>query len=283
MKFINGTALAKTIRVSVKEAVLASGKHPALATILVGDNPSSQIYLRLKERACNEVGIRFERRDFPDTATETELLAHIRRLNTRPDIHGILVQLPFPDGLNPDPVIAAMDPKKDVDGFHPVNLAAIDAGCARTLPVLVKTVLALLEQTQVPIAGTTILLLSKSDVFTRPFRNVLTKLGATVIHAESPDMQQMLKADILITALGRPHSITGEMVKDGATIIDIGITPTEYGVQGDVDEKSVAGKAAWLTPVPGGVGPVTVAMLLENVALAAGLALSARNAMRDNR
>lgn len=271
MKLIDGTVLAKTIRASVKEAVAASGTAPALATILVGNDPSSQIYLKLKERACSEVGIRFERRDFSDTTTKQELIAYVGELNARTDIHGILVQLPLPSTLNPDPVIAAMDPKKDVDGFHPANLSAIDAGRARTIPVLVKTVLALVEQTGQKVSGKHVVILSKSDVFTRPFRYVLAERGASVMHSETVQTELTQSADILITALGKPHCITGDMIKDCAIIIDIGITPTDRGVVGDVDEKSVAGKDAWLTPVPGGVGPVTVAMLLENVALAAGI------------
>lgn len=271
MKLIDGTALAKTIRASVKEAVLASGRQPSLATIRAGSDPSSQIYLRLKERACREVGIRFERKDFPESTAEQELIAHVKELNARKDIHGILVQLPLPSTLNPDPVIAAMDPEKDVDGFHPTNLAALEEGRPTIIPVLLKTVLALVELTGEQFSGKQVMILSKSDVFTRPFQYILTERGAIVTRSETLQTELTRSADILITALGKPRCITGNMIKDGATVIDIGITPSKGGVLGDVDGTSVGDKPGWLTPVPGGVGPVTVAMLMENVALAAGM------------
>lgn len=273
MQILNGNALAAKLRKRVKQTIATGTVQPHLATVLVGTNPASQLYLKLKERACSEVGIRFSRKDFSEVAEEQEVIAYIRELNADSTIHGILVQIPLPAHMNPDPVIAALDPAKDVDGFHPANLTALENGKPLLYPVLVQAVLALIAESTTELSGKNIVFLSKSDVFTRPFQSLFARLGATCTVQEAINAEQTQLADILITALGRPHVVTGAMIKQGAVIIDIGITPTPEGIRGDVDQQSVRDHAGWITPVPGGVGPVTVAVLLENVTRAAGIAI----------
>ncbi len=274
MTTLDGKVLAASVLKRLRTAIATHGVTPGLASILVGHDAASLLYLKVKAKACTQTGIHFERHDFPDSATEQEIRSRIEILNARKDIHGILVQLPLPDGLSADRVIAAIDPAKDVDGFHPVNLAALEHGDDQRLPVLLKAVMAFIKHAGWDVRGKTVAVLGKNDVFLRPFRSVFGAWGARVLTAASADPAVTTQADIVITALGQPRVLVGAMIKEGAMLLDIGISPTPSGVVGDVDAASVAPKASFLTPVPGGIGPMTVAMLLENTALAAGITLS---------
>lgn len=273
MHLYDGKRLAAERRTQLANAIRTSGLQPGLVSILVGDNEASKLYLKLKERACDEVGIRFERFDFPADVKETEVIGVITDLNGRNDVHGILIQLPLPEGLDEERVIPAMDPKKDADGFHPANLDALERGTPIVIPVMIRVVDALLASSRTKIDGMTMVVLGNSDVFLRPFLPFFGERGATVHTAHDADSALTRTADVLVTALGQPDAITADHIKDGAIVIDVGATPTPDGVKGDVDAASVAQRAAWLSPVPGGVGPLTVAMLLENVARAAGVTL----------
>lgn len=273
MRIIDGKALAATIRQRTKAAVAQSGIHPRLACVLVGENAASELYLKLKAKACVEVGIAFERKDFPAAVEEDAVIAHIDALNNRSDVNAILIQLPLPETFGTDQIIETMDPAKDVDGFHPINLAAIENGEHVVLPVLLKAVLALIAETKTQLAGKKVVIVNANDVFLRPFRSVLRQRGASVTAISAPIAEQIQAADILITAVGRAGCVTGSMLHDGMVVIDVGIDATSGGVRGDVDADAVEGLDLWLTPVPGGVGPVTVAMAMENTALLAGITL----------
>lgn len=273
MKLLDGQSLARERRQKLRMAIQESGIVPGLGSILVGNNAASQTYLRLKARACADDGLHFERFDFPETVHEDAIIGLISTLNERPDIHGILLQLPLPHPLVPEPLIIAISPKKDVDGFHPKNLAAIESGDERRLPVLLRAVLVLLAATGVPLEGKSMVVLGKSDVFLKPFQPTFERRGLAVTTLHGFDPERTRTADIIVTALGQPGVLQGGMVKNHAILIDIGSTPTPRGMVGDVDATSVAERADWLTPVPGGVGPMTIAMLMENTARAAGVAL----------
>lgn len=273
MHLYDGNRLAAECRTQLANAIRTSGITPGLTSILVGENEASKLYLKLKAKACDDVGIRFERLDFPANIKETEVIGAITDLNGRNDVHGILIQLPLPEGLDEDRVISAMDPKKDADGFHPANLDALERGTPTVIPVMIRVVEALLASSRTKIDGMTMVVLGNSDVFLRPFLPFFGERGATVHTAHDADSALTRTADALVTALGRPGIITADHIKDGAIVLDVGATPTPDGVRGDVDNSSVGQRAAWLSPVPGGVGPMTVAMLLENVARAAGVLL----------
>ncbi|MEK7102321.1 MAG: bifunctional 5,10-methylenetetrahydrofolate dehydrogenase/5,10-methenyltetrahydrofolate cyclohydrolase [Patescibacteria group bacterium] len=275
-QLIDGRAIAQSIRDDVKKKIAASGVIPGLAVVLVGPNPASHMYVELKERACQDVGIHFEKYLFTETEPQERVITRIQELNTRHDIHAILVQLPLPSGFDEDAVIRAMDHRKDVDGFHPANIAAVIQGGGRhPLPVLIKAIMRLIEETRVPLAGKSATILGNSDVFMKPLGAVLTRAGAAVDEilrsAQDDDALKKIKnADVLVVAVGKPWMITPAMVKQDAIVIDIGTTRDSATGQlrGDV-HPDVAQVAGWLTPVPGGVGPVTVAMLLENTTLLA--------------
>lgn len=276
MQLIDGRVVAQRIRGRIKMAMQESGIVPHLATIVVGDNPASQIYIRLKKKACKETGLRCTVFSFPDGVEQSAVEQCIDELNARTDIHGIIVQLPLPAHINTDAIIQRIHATKDVDGFHPDTLAAIERGDTTRLPVLVKTILALIGETNTVLEGKRVVLLSHSNVFVRPFKAVFEQRGSIFTTTENPVTDQTWSADILIAALGMPQCVTSSMVHDGAVLIDVGITKTSHGVVGDVDAESFVDRHGWLTPVPGGVGPVTVAMLLENTAIAAGVSFFAK-------
>mgnify|MGYP001563703268 CR=1 FL=1 len=281
-QLIDGRAIAQTIRDDVKKKIAASGITPGLAVVLVGGNPASHTYVELKERACQDVGIHFEKYLFTETEPQERIIMRIQELNARHDIHAILVQLPLPRGYDEDAVIRAMDHRKDVDGFHPANITAVlQGGGHHPLPVLIKAIMRLIEETHVPMAGKQAVILGNSDVFMRPLGAVLERAGMTVEWMTSPSMMRtgsfgqgpqddIKKADVLVVAIGKPWMITPDFVKPSAIVIDIGTTrDAETGqLRGDV-HPDAANVAAWLTPVPGGGGPVTVAMLLENTVVLA--------------
>jgi len=266
MPLLNGKIIAAQIRSSLKDFISHLPKKPGLAVILVGADPASHLYVSLKEKTCLEVGIKFEKFLFSDSVSEDELIKKIKELNIKKNINGILVQLPLP-WQDTDKIIAAIDPKKDVDGFHSENLRRLEAGEPCLVSPVVLGVMRLIKETREPLTGKKTALVM-SEIFARPFRAVLERAGVTVevVSSDDPTLIEKTKdRDILITAVGQPNLITGEMVKAGATVIDIGTSRMDDKVVGDVDQTSVEPKAGWLTPVPGGVGPMTVAMLLQNV------------------
>lgn len=273
MNRIDGIALAARRRAALKTLIQTNSVTPVLASVLVGDDPASLLYVKKKAEAAAEIGITVHHHSLPAATSQKDVLMCIKDLNATPSIHGILVQLPLPAHLDTDAVIAAMDPAKDVDGFHPENLKRLASGNERWLPVLVEATLALIAETPRALSGARAVVIGKNDVFLAPFAAVFPRFGATITMLHAPDAAQTNQADIIITALGVPGSITAGHVRDGAVVIDIGITKTEGGVAGDVDENALTATAGWLTPVPGGVGPVTIAVLLEHVARAADLAV----------
>lgn len=263
---LSGTALADEILALVKKTVAAHQLTPRLAVVQVGSDPASDIYVRRKLQVAQSVGIEVEliRRD---ASTTDDLEQLIDSLNERPDVNAILVQMPLPASIDADRVVARMAPQKDVDGFHPANIAAYTSGRAVHTPVLIQAVEWLLGKTGVPLADKHAVIIGKSDVFLQPLSFMLGNAGARVSWTRPPDIDQKLvaSADVLIVAVGSPRLICAEHIKQGAIVIDIGINRTTDGkVCGDVDVASVQEKAAWITPTPGGVGPVTIAALMWN-------------------
>lgn len=265
MKPIDGRTLARQLRHDIQQEIIQSGIKPGLAIILVGDDPSSRLYVSLKERACQEVGMRFEKHLLPINALTEQVVGLIEELNVRPDIHGIVVQLPLPRHLNEDNIISAINPLKDADGFHPDNLACLAAEKPRLIPALTLSIMDLIESTGVAVKDKLVAVLANSRVFYEPQAQVLQQAGARTEFVGSDVANPfVLEADIVIIAIGQPRALRVEHVKSGAVIIDVGITTTPTGVVGDADPVSLAGQDGWLTPVPGGVGPMTVAHLLGN-------------------
>ncbi len=273
MRIINGKKIAKAIRNNIKQEIKASGIRPGLAAILIGNDPASRLYISLKEKASAKAGIVFEKITFPRGISEKEILKKIEELNGREDIHGIIVQLPLPDPLNEDKVIPTIDPKKDADGFHPENIASLLAGKEPfVFPGLPMGMIELIRSTGENIKARRALIIANSEIFLRPAAFLLEKEGATVETAFPEDeglSEKCRKADILVVCVGRPHFIKAEMIKDGSIVIDVGTNRSEGKVVGDVDPAGTEKMDGWLTPVPGGVGPMTVAMLLKNTLEAA--------------
>lgn len=288
-EIISGTEIAKQIREELKKEIAElKEKHklvPGLATVLVGGNPASQVYIGAKVKTCEALGIYSERHDLPDKTDESTLLALIDRLNKDPKIHGILVQLPLPKHINETNITLAVDPKKDVDGFHPVNVGKLMIGEPNYLPCTPHGIQELLIKSGVKIEGAEVVIVGRSNIVGKPLVNILLqkKTGAnatvTVCHSRTDDIAfHTRRADILIAALGRPKFITADMVKEGAVVIDVGvhrIGKTAEGkaiLCGDVDFDAVKEKAGAITPVPGGVGPMTITMLMLNTLKAAKIA-----------
>jgi len=267
MELIDGRSLARQRRRELKQAINQLGQTPGLAVLLIGNDPASHLYVSLKEKAAADAGIHFEKRLFFAGTDEATVLEVIDELNKRPDIHGIVVQLPVPAPLSEDRLVAAIDPAKDVDGYHPENIKRMLAGESVPTPSLIAAILALITATKTNVAGGSLAIVAKSPVFTKPLQHILEQQQASVAVYRSTDEAagKLSTADVIVTALGRPHWLTGDMVKAGAVLIDVGITELPDGqIVGDIDAASVNDKAGWLTPVPGGVGPMTVAMLLAN-------------------
>ncbi len=275
-RLLDGKAVAAKIRgqaAAQAAALRERGVDPCLAVILVGDNPASRIYVKNKEKDCREVGIRSEKIALPETAAQAELLAHIDELNRRADVDGILVQLPLPAGIDERAVIAAIDPRKDVDAFHPVNVGRIMIGEPELMPCTPAGVMALLDDAGIEIAGKNCVVIGRSNIVGKPMAMLLLHRNGTVTicHSRTRELSEITRrADILVAAVGRAHFVTADMVKDGAVVVDVGMNRLPDGkLAGDVDFAAVSQKAAWITPVPGGVGPMTRAMLLENTLRAA--------------
>ncbi|MGJ7973098.1 bifunctional methylenetetrahydrofolate dehydrogenase/methenyltetrahydrofolate cyclohydrolase FolD [Providencia hangzhouensis] len=271
-KIIDGKTIAQTIRQEVAQKVqlrLEQGKRaPGLAVILVGANPASQIYVGSKRRACEEVGFISRSYDLPDTTTEAELLKLIDDLNQDPEIDGILVQLPLPAGIDNVKVIERIHPDKDVDGFHPYNVGRLCQRAPRLRPCTPKGIVTLLERCGINTHGLNAVIIGASNIVGRPMSLELLLAGCTttVTHRFTKDLEHHVRhADLVVVAVGKPNFIPGEWIKPGAIVVDVGINRLESGkVTGDVDFDEAAKNAAWITPVPGGVGPMTVATLIQN-------------------
>jgi methylenetetrahydrofolate dehydrogenase (NADP+) / methenyltetrahydrofolate cyclohydrolase len=275
-RILDGKSLAAQVRAEVKARVarLAQrGIRPGLAVVLAGDDPASRVYVRNKTRACEEVGVRSQQIDYPAAVTQEELMACIRNLNVDPAVHGILVQLPLPKHLDSARVLEAVSPAKDVDGFHAENTGALLAGAPRLVPCTPAGVMRLLEHAGVPVAGQRAVVIGRSNIVGKPLALLLLQKDATVTicHSKTRDLVAVAKqADILVAAIGRAKLVTAAMVKPGACVIDVGVNRLPDGsLAGDVDFSAVRDVAGWITPVPGGVGPMTIAMLLENCLKAA--------------
>lgn len=277
---LDGKQLAQQLRSELAEEVIEfiqnNGAVPCLAAVLVGDNPASEVYVRNKRRACEAVGIESQLHRLPGDASSDDLLKLIAKLNKDAEVHGILIQLPLPPQIDKNRVLSAVSPNKDVDAFHPDNVGRLVQGRPRFLPCTPQGVQQLLIRNAIETAGKHVVVLGRSEIVGRPLSIMLSQHGkggdatVTVCHSRSRDLPSITRqADILIVAIGHPKFVTAEMVKPGAVVIDVGINRTESGVVGDVDYEAVAAVAGAITPVPGGVGPLTIAMLLRNTILAA--------------
>ena len=269
---MDGRALAAKVRARVAEEAQPLGRL-GLATILVGEDPASQVYIRLKHQAAEEVGIEPIDIRLPDDTTQADVLERIERLNADDSVDGILVQTPLPGQLDPGELQAAVDPLKDVDGLHPVNVGLLHLGRPALVPATPLGVLALLAEYDVSLEGARAAVIGRSDIVGRPVAALLTHANATVTvcHSRTHDLgRHTLDADVLVVAAGIPGLVAADMVKRGAAVIDVGTNRTQAGLVGDVDP-GAAEVAGYLTPVPGGVGPMTIACLLENTVRAAQL------------
>ena len=275
-KILDGKSLAATTRAALKhkvDALVQRGVRPGLAVILAGDDPASKVYVRNKTSASEEVGVRSQQIDYPASVTQEELIGRIRKLNADPGVHGILVQLPLPKHIDSARVLEAIAPAKDVDGFHEANLGALMAGRPGVVPCTPLGCMRLIEHAGVKIAGSHAVVLGRSNIVGKPVAMLLLQKDATVTicHSKTPDLAAVTRqADILVAAVGRAKLVGAAMVKPGACVIDVGINRLADGkLAGDVDYEAVKQVAGWITPVPGGVGPMTIAMLLENCIRAA--------------
>ncbi|MDD2972424.1 MAG: bifunctional methylenetetrahydrofolate dehydrogenase/methenyltetrahydrofolate cyclohydrolase FolD [Lachnospiraceae bacterium] len=270
-KIIDGKAISKEIKEEVKEQVVAlreKGTEISLAVVQVGCDPASSVYVNNKKKACEYVGIRSLSYELEETVSEMELLNLIRELNQKTDVNGILVQLPLPKHIDEDKVIKAIDPKKDVDGFHPQSVGALCIGQPGFLSCTPAGIIQLLKRSDIEIAGKECVIIGRSNIVGKPMAILLLRENGTVTvtHSRTKNLQEVCKrADILVVAIGRPKMITRAYVKEGAVVIDVGIHRNENGkLCGDVDFDDVLPVCSAITPVPGGVGPMTIAMLMHN-------------------
>ncbi len=276
-KIIDGKAISAQIRNEICEEVKAFEKEygikPGLTVIIVGENPASKVYVRNKKLACEQVGFNSEVIEMPEETTENELLSVIERLNGDPAVHGILVQLPLPKHINEETVLLKIDPHKDVDAFHPYNVGKIMIGSYDLAPCTPAGVMELIKRSGVEIAGKECVIVGRSNIVGKPQAMLMLQNNATVTicHSRTKDLAEVCRrADILVAAIGKPNFFTADMVKEGAVVIDVGINRDENGkLCGDVNFAEVEPKASHITPVPGGVGPMTITMLLKNTLTAA--------------
>lgn len=270
---INGKEISAAIREEIKAGVQGMSVRPGLAVVLVGDDPASAVYVRNKSKACAEVGIYSEVYHLPEETGREQLLGLIEQLNQSPLIHGILVQLPLPKHLDPEEVIMAIDPAKDVDAFHPVNVGKIMIGNYDFLPCTPAGVMELLHRSGIEVSGKECVVIGRSNIVGKPQAMLLLHENATVTvcHSKTRDLPSVCRrADILVSAVGKAKFVTADMVRNGAVVIDVGMNRDENGkLCGDVDFEPVSEKASYITPVPGGVGPMTITMLLKNTVTAA--------------
>jgi methylenetetrahydrofolate dehydrogenase (NADP+)/methenyltetrahydrofolate cyclohydrolase len=276
-EIINGKLVTaevrKNITEEIKDFVSKTGVTPGLAVILVGNNPASAVYVRNKHKACLEVGINSYQIELPESTTEEELLTKISELNADKNVHGILVQLPLPKHISEDKIINAIDPSKDVDAFHPANVGKIMRGKYDFLPCTPAGIMELLHFYNVEVSGKNCVVIGRSNIVGKPMSLLLLAENGTVTvcHSKTKDLKAVAReADILVVAIGRSRFVSADMVKEGAVVIDVGINRTEDGkLCGDVDYEAVEKVASMITPVPGGVGPMTITMLLKNTLTAA--------------
>jgi len=282
---LDGKALAREIRAELAEKTAVfiqdSGVVPCLAAVLVGEDPASEVYVRNKRKACDQVGMESQMHRLPADTSMEELLTVVNKLNKDDAVHGILVQLPLPEGLDETRILKAISPLKDVDAFHPENVGLIVQNRPRFLPCTPHGIQQLLLRKKIPLSGANVVVVGRSDIVGKPMAIMLMQRGAggdatvTVCHSRTKDLPAVCRgADILIVAIGRAKFLTADMVKPGAAVIDVGINRTDEGLVGDVDFEGVKEVAGQITPVPGGVGPLTVTMLLHNTLHAATLQLS---------
>lgn len=284
-KILDGLKISKEIKQEIKaetEKITASGKRaPHLAAILVGENGASKAYVNSKVKDCKEVGFGSSLLRFPDIISENELLDEIKKLNDNDEIDGFIVQLPLPKGMDQEKIINAINPEKDVDGFHPENFGRMALEMEAFLPATPYGIMTLLERYNIDTRGKHCVVIGRSRIVGRPMSILMSSKGnpgdstVTLVHSHTQNIEEFTKqADIVIVALGAPKHLKGDMIKDGAVIVDVGITRVEddgekgYHLEGDVDYESCEPKAGWITPVPGGVGPMTRAMLMKNTLLA---------------
>ncbi len=277
-KILDGKMVSKRIKDELKNEVTAlkeKGITPGLAVIIVGEDPASQIYVASKERACAEIGVYSEKHALPAETTEEQLLALIADLNKRPEISGILCQLPLPGHINEERILLSIDPSKDVDAFHPANVGKIMIGNFDFLPCTPAGVMELIAESGIDITGKNCVVIGRSNIVGKPMSMLLLhKHGTvTICHSRTENLAEITKkADILVAAVGRANFVTADMVKEGAVVIDVGMNRPEGGkLCGDVDYEAVSQVASAITPVPGGVGPMTIAMLMKNTVKAAQL------------
>ena len=278
-QIIDGKEVAAQIRDEVQKEIesLSTNAKPGLAVILVGEDPASEVYVRNKGRACEKAGIHSITQKMPKETTQETLLAEIDRLNNDDNYHGILVQLPLPQHIDPQKIIEAIDPAKDVDCFHPFNVGRLAIGMSVFEPCTPAGIVELLKRYHIDPSGKHVVILGRSNIVGKPMANLLVQKAqganavVTVVHSAAKDVAEFTRqADILVAAIGRPEFVKGDMIKDGVVVIDVGInrvdadTPKGYRLVGDVSYDEVAEKASFMTPVPGGVGPMTIAMLLKN-------------------
>ena len=271
-QLLDGKSLAASIKANLAQrttALTAKGITPGLGTILVGDDPGSHSYVSGKHRDCKEVGINSIRLDLPASATQADVLAAIRDLNAAKECTGYIVQLPLPSAINTQTILEAIDPDKDADGLHPINLGRLVAGYAAPLPCTPRGIVELINHYKIPLAGAEVVVIGRGLTVGRPLGLLLTRKAenatVTLTHTGTKDLaSHTRRADIVIAAIGQAHFLKGDMVKAGSTVLDVGISRTDAGLVGDVDP-SVMKVAAFVAPMPGGVGPMTRAMLLTNV------------------
>lgn len=274
-KIMDGNKLSEEVRKGLKkraENLREKGVQARLDIILVGNNPASEIYVNKKIKSSGEIGIKTELHKFPEDVKQDELLGTIEKLNSDGNVHGILVQLPLPGHLNEREIIDSVCPEKDVDGLTTYNLGNLFAGEAKFEPCTPKGIMKMLESERIRVEGKNVVVVGRSNIVGKPVSMMFLKRNGTVTvcHSKTKDLEKHTKnADILVAAVGKPKLITGEMVKEGAVVIDVGMNRTENGLCGDVDFERVKEKASRITPVPGGVGPLTVSMVLENTIISA--------------
>ena len=244
-----------------------TGKEPGLATVLVGDDPASAVYVRNKNKTCRELGFQSFENQLSSDTTEEQLLNLIHGLNSNPNVHGILVQLPLPDQIDSEKILQAIDPNKDVDGFHPVNVGKLVVGNALLTPCTPTGIIKLLDYYEIDISGKHAVILGRSNIVGKPLAMLLLQRNATITicHSRTKNLEEITRsADILVAAIGRANFVTENMVSKGAIVIDVGINRVDGKLTGDINFETVSKKASYITPVPGGVGPMTIALLMEN-------------------
>lgn len=271
MVLIDGKKVSAEVRSRLadetKELKKKTARTPGLATVLVGDDPASAVYVRNKNKVCGELGIQSFEKKLSADISEEKLLQLVGELNANKDIHGILVQLPLPDQIDSEKILQAIDPKKDVDGFHPINVGKLVVGNALLTPCTPTGIIALLDYYDIEISGKHAVIIGRSNIVGKPVSMLLLQRNATITicHSRTRNLEEVTRsADILVAAVGRANFVTEGMVSEGAVVIDVGINRVDGKLTGDVDFESVSKKASYITPVPGGVGPMTIALLMEN-------------------